>query len=457
MTNASRSLDIELYLHGQTDPRLHEVIGPIVIGSGEGARVRDDSGREFIEGMSGLWCASLGFSEKRIADVAREQMARLAFYHSSNHRSNERVIELAELIRDISPISPCRMSFFASGSEANESMIKIAWYYNTARGKPDKRKIISRHGAYHGGTIFASVLSGLPHLHRAFNLPRLDVIYATRPSHFHEAREGESHEAFGLRLAAELEEIIEREGADTIAAMIVEPVMGAGGLMIPPDNYFPLVQQILRRNDILLLSDEIICGFGRTGKWFGSQTLGFTPDMMTIAKGLSAGHFPISGVVFSDEIYQVIADQAASIGWFGHGFTYAGHPVGAAIAAEAIRIYHEIDVLGRVERLGGHLRRRLDALSRHPNVGETRSIGFMAGVELVDNDGRRFDPSARAGAEVEKLCRSNGLIIRNMGDTIALCPPYVATEAEIDEIVDILSRSIDAFSDRLAGGAPGRL
>jgi len=450
MMNSARAIDIELHLHAQTDPRLHENCGPLLISKGSGARVFDDAGKEYIEGMSGLWCASLGFSNERLAGAAFDQMGKLAAYHTANHRSNEPASALLDSIASISPIRPCKIFFTSSGSEANDSMVKFAWYYNTARGKPNKRKIISRNGAYHGSTVMGAALSGLPTMHAAFNLPTHDVIFTERPHYFRDALPGESIRGFGERLARELEETILKEGADNIAAMIAEPVMGAGGVFIPPENYFPLVQEVLRRHDILLLSDEIICGLGRTGNWFGSQTFNFQPDMMSIAKGLSAGHLPIAAVVLSDGIYQTIADQAAKIGLFGHGFTYAGHPVTSAVAVEAIRIYHEIDVIERARSMGQYLMNRLrSAFSDHELVGDIRGAGLMAGVELVapGTHGRAFRTERRIGSIVEQNCRRHGAIIRNMGDTIAFCPPFVISPAEIDLLVERVADAVNDTAD----------
>jgi 4-aminobutyrate--pyruvate transaminase len=450
MNNAFRALDIGLHLHSQTNPRVHEQQGPILISRGHGARVFDETGKEFIEGMAGLWCASLGFANERLAKVAFDQMKRLSFYYTANHRSNEAVTSLLDEIAKVSNIHPCRIYLAGGGSEANDSMVKFVWYYNTARGKPNKRKIISRHGAYHGSTVMAAILSGLPHMHNAFNLPTQDMLYASRPHYSREARDGESPEEFGARLAAELEELILMTGPENIAAMIAEPVMGAGGVVIPPDNYFPLVQEILHRHDILLLSDEIICGFGRTGNWFGAQTFNFQPDMMSIAKGLSAGHLPIGAVVMSDKIYQVIADQAAKLGVFGHGFTYSGHPVTAAVAAEAIRIYHEIDIIARARNLGtcllGGLKKKF---SGHEMVGEIRGVGLMAGIELVacKKTGKAFKPEQRIGAMVEQSCRRHGAVVRNMGDTIAFCPPFIIEEQEIDMLIERVGKAIDETAD----------
>lgn len=446
MTNAARALDMAHHFHSQTNPRLHEEVGPLLVTRGEGAAIFDDAGNRYIEAMGGLWCASLGFNDRRLADAAHRQMLKLANYHTFNHRSNEACIDLAEQICTISPLENGHVFFVNSGSEGNDTMAKLAWYYQSARGKPQKRKIISRTGAFHGSTVMGAALSGLPHMHRSFNLPDVNVVYAAQPHHYRSAQPGESEEAYAARLADELEQLILREGADTIAAMIAEPIMGAGGVIVPPQDYFPKIQAVLRRHDILLLSDEVICGYGRTGNWFGSQSFGFVPDMMSTAKGLSSGYMPIGAVIVSDAVYQVVADEAHGRGIFGHGFTYSGHPVAAAVAAEALRIYQEIDVVGRAQRLGAHLQRALAArIADHPLVGEIRSCGFIAGIGLVADRASReaFDPTLRVGAQVERRCRAHGLMIRNMGDALAICPPYILETSEIDLIADGIGRALD--------------
>jgi 4-aminobutyrate--pyruvate transaminase len=453
MTNALRALDIDLHLHSQTNARAHEDHGPLALVRGDGVHVVDESGRRYIEGMAGLWCASLGFDEARLAEVAARQMRTLATYHTFNHRTNDACVALAEAISAISPIKGGKIFFANSGSEANDTMVKLAWYHNAARGRPEKRKIISRTGAFHGSTVMGAALSGLPHMHRAFNLPDQGVVFTACPNHARHAEPGESQEDYATRLAAELEALIQAEGADSIAAMIAEPVMGAGGVILPPETYFPKIQAVLVRHDILLLADEVICGFGRTGNWFGSQTFGFLPDMISMAKGLSSGAIPIAAVALSDRIYQAIADQSAEIGVFGHGFTYSGHPVAAAVATEAIRIYHEIDVVGRARRLGAHLRAALnEALAGHPLVGEIRGVGLLAGIGLTADPatGRAFDPALRVGAQVERRCLAHGAIVRNMGDNIALCPPYVIEPGQIDALVERLRAALDDVADTLS-------
>lgn len=457
MSNATRVLDIELHLHPQTNARAHEERGPFTLVGGEGCEVVDDAGNWYIEGMAGLWCASLGFNDGRLAAAADRQMRRLANYHTFNHRSNDACIELAEALTAISPIPKARVFFANSGSEANDSMVKLAWYYNVARGKPAKRKIISRQGAFHGSTVLGAALSGLPHMHRFFNLPDVGAIFTAAPHHYRHAQAGESEEAYATRLAEELEALILAEGADSIAAMIAEPVMGAGGVILPPEGYFPKIQEVLRRHDILLLADEVICGFGRTGNWFGSQTYGFQPDMMSAAKGLSSGYVPISAVLVADHVYQPVADGSAEAGVFGHGFTYSGHPVSAAVASEALRIYREIDVVGRARSLGAHLRAALDAqLGVHPLVGEIRSVGLLAGIGLAADPESRteFDPALKVGARVEQRCRAHGAIVRNMGDHIALCPPYVIEPAQIDALVGRLRQALDEVAATLDRASP---
>lgn len=451
--NSARAIDMSLHLHSQTDPRRHEQDGPLIIAGGDGVYVRDDAGNRYIEGMAGLWTASLGFNDQRLAAVATAQFAKLANYHTFNHRSNEPCIDLIEQLAAVSPISACRIFLANSGSEANDSMVKLAWYYQAARGKPQKRRIISRNGAFHGSTVMGAALSGLPHMHRSFGMNVDDILYAGKPHFYREAREGENEEAFADRLIAELEAMILAAGPETIAAMIAEPVMGAGGVVVPPTGYFPKLRKLLDRYDILLLADEVVCGFGRTGNWFGSQAFGFVPDMFSVAKGLSSGYLPIAAVVVSDTVYQAIADEGHRNGGFGHGFTYSGHPVSCAVAAEALRVYHEIDVVGRARTLGARLLNGLrDTLGDHPMVGEIRGVGLLAGVELVADRRTKqgFPTDARVGAHVERACRQHGIILRNMGDVLALCPPYIIEPDQIDELVRALALAIEDTRESLS-------
>jgi 4-aminobutyrate--pyruvate transaminase len=446
LNNSTRALDIALHLHSQTDPRRHEQDGPLVISRGDGVYVHDDAGNRYIEGMAGLWTASLGFNDARLAKVAHEQFLKLANYHTFNHRSNDACVALVEAIAAVSPLPSCKVFLANSGSEANDSMIRLAWFYQTARGKPEKRLIISRRGGFHGSTVMGAALSGLPHMHRSFGVNVDGILYAAKPHYYREGLDGESEEEFTDRLIYELEAMILQNNPDTIAAMIAEPVMAAGGVIVPPQGYFPKLRALLDKYDILLLADEVVCGFGRTGNWFGSQTFGFVPDMFSVAKGLSSGYLPIAAVVLSDKLYQGIAEEAHRNGAFGHGFTYSGHPVTSAVAAEALRIYQAIGVVERANVLGAQMQEALrKSLGEHPLVGEIRAVGLIAGIELVADRRTKqsFAPEARIGASIERACRGRGIIIRNMGDVLALCPPYIIEPEQMDELVRSLALAID--------------
>lgn len=446
MLNSLRSRDMAYHFHSQTNPRRHEVEGPLMITKGEGCYVIDELGKRYLEGMGGLWCASLGFENERLAEVAAAQMKTLATYHTFNHRSNDPCADVVEQVAELSPIPGSRVFLVNSGSEANDTMVKLAWYYNVARGKPSKRKIISRRGAFHGSTVMGAALGGLPHMHESFNLPGLNVVYTEKPHFYKNGFPGETEEAYCNRLIADLERVIAAEGADTIAAMIAEPIMGAGGVVTPPTGYFPRVREILTRHDILLLSDEVVCGFGRSGNWFGCESFGFVPDMMSIAKGLSSGYVPIAAAVIGEHVYQTIADEADRIGVFGHGFTYSGHPVTAAVAAEVLRTYREMDIPALSRQLGSYLFGKLEtSIARNSLVGEIRGAGFLAGIELVADRVTRtpFDPALKVGAFVESRCRAHGVMIRNMGDVISICPPFVMTTSQLDELVTGIAAALD--------------
>lgn len=444
-SNSSGARDIAYHLHSQTDLREHERRGPFLASRGEGIHVYDEYGRVYIEAMAGLWCASLGFSEKRLAQAASAAMERLPYYHTFNHKTHDACIDLADKLVELRPTPELTKVYFCtSGSEANDSMVKFAWYYQNARGRPEKRKVISRLRGFHGSTVAGASLTGLPQMHADFNLPLPGFLHADCPDYYRGSRPGETSEAFVKRLASNLEELILREGPETIAAFIAEPVMAAGGVVVPPAGYFAAVQEILRRHEILFLVDEVVCGFGRTGNWFGSQTFGLTPDMMSVAKGLSSGYMPIAAVYVADHLYQAIADRSHANGVFGHGFTYSGHPVCAAVARAAIRIYEEDNVFANAQQSGERLLARLRAFESHPLVGNVRGIGLMAAVELVaDKPGRTpFPRETRAGALLAECCEENGLIVRALGDTIAFCPPLIITLAQVDEIVERFSTAL---------------
>lgn len=436
-------LDIDSHFHPQTEPRAHGRKGPLIIERGEGLSVVDIEGNSYVEGMAGLWCASLGFSEKRLVEAATAQLNLLPNYHTFNHRSNQPCIELsAELLR-ISPFEgKGRVAYANSGSEAVDSMVKAAWMYQAGRGKPSKRKIISRDRAFHGATVFGTSLCGLPLLRGPFVGAGSGVVFTKAPHYYGRENRDQTEAEFLAFLVADLEATIEREGRDTIAAMIMEPIMGAGGVIIPPANYFARIVDVLRKHDILVLSDEVICGFARTGSWFGCQTFGFKPDMMSVAKGLSSGYQPIGAVVMSEQIFEPIADEAARIGIYGHGITYAGHPVTSAVARETLRIYHERSIVGHVNAMADHFQRHMSAIAQHELVGETRSRGLLGGVEL-----RRRPTGEALGPVVTENARKRGLLVRSLGDVVAVCPPLVVDPQGLERI---FRRLRDALNDTLS-------
>ena len=436
--NSSHARDIASVLHPYTNLSLHQTRGPLVLESGRGVHVTDDRGREYIEGMSGLWCASLGFGEQELAEAAAAQMRKLPFYHSFGHKSHNPMIDLAEKLKALAPMPASKVFFANSGSEANDTIVKMIWYYNNAVGRPLKKKIISRQRGYHGVTIFTAGLTGLPGNHRDFDLPLPGILHTDCPYHYRNALPGESPEDFATRLADNLERLIVREGAETIAAFIAEPVMGAGGVIVPPPTYFEKIQAVLKRHDIFLIADEVICGFGRTGNMWGSQTYGLQPDFLSCAKQLSAAYLPISAVLITEPVYAVLVEQSKKIGTFGHGFTYGGHPVPAAVALKTLEIYERRDILSAVRARTPRFQERLARLAAHPLVGETRGVGLIGAAELVaDKESKRaFQPGQGVGAFCMFAAEEHGLINRAVGDHMAFCPPLIISDSEIDQMFD---------------------
>ncbi len=434
--NSAAARDVAAVLHPFTDLKAHEEDGPFIIDRGSGVYVTDESGKTYIEGMSGLWCTALGFSERRLVDAAARQMAELPYNQTFLGRSHETTIALAERLLSLSPVPMSRILFASSGSEANDTAVKLVWYHNNAEGRPGKRKIVGRRNGYHGTTVATTSLSGIPDLHRGFNLPIADVLHADCPHHYRFARPGETEEEFADRLAANLERLILDEGPETVAAFIAEPVMGVGGVIVPPRTYFEKVQAVLREYGVLFIVDEVICGFGRTGNMFGSETFGLRPDLMCCAKALSSAYLPISATFIAEPIYRAMVAESEKSGVFGHGYTYSGHPVAAAVALEALDIYEERDIVGHVRAVAPRFQEVFRSLADRPLVGEARGVGLMAGVELVaDKAGKRpFDPALKVGAYLMSRAREYGLIVRALGDTVVCAPPLIVTEDEIDEL-----------------------
>ncbi|HUO87857.1 MAG TPA: aminotransferase [Rhizomicrobium sp.] len=437
--------DVNSLLHPYTNLVKFRETGPMVVSHGKGVRVYDESGKDYIEAMAGLWCTALGWGENELAEVAAEQMRKLSFGHLFGGKSHEPAIALAEKLKEIAPFPVGKVFFANSGSEANDTQVKLYWYAANARGQTKKKKILSRTKAYHGVTLASASLTGLVNNHRSFDLPFDFARYADCPHYYRNAEPGETEAQFSARMGANLNALIEKEGADTIAAMIVEPVMGAGGVIVPPDGYFDAVVRVLEKHGIPLIDDEVITGFGRTGNWFGCGTYGFEPESMSIAKALSSAYLPISAVLLSPELSAVIEEESGKIGTFGHGFTYTGHPVAAAVALRTIEIYQRRDLCGHVRHVAPLFQKRLKALEQHPLVGEAVGVGLIGAIELVaDKKTRRnFEAAKQAGATLSAFAQEEGLIVRALlGDRVALCPPLVITEAETNELFDRLERAL---------------
>lgn len=438
-------------VHPNTNLRLHEEIGPTVIVRGKGVYVYDADDKEYLESAAGLWCASLGFSSDRLADVAAKTMRELGFYHTFRHATNKPAALLCgELLRIAPRFSKVLLQ--SSGSEANDTALKLAWYFWDAQGKKEKRKIISRHKAYHGTTVAAASLTGKPEFHAGYGLPIAGFLRVSCPDYYWGAQSGESEESYSKRLAQELEDLIIAEGPDTIAAFFAEPVMGSAGAIIPPKGYFQEIQRVLKRHDILLVADEVICGFGRTGSMWGSETFGMEPDMLTCAKALSAAMLPISAVLVSGRIYQAMVSQSDARKRFVHGYTYSGHPVTSAVALETLKIYAELDIATRVSTVCKRFAEHIARLEFLPIVGEAKSVGLLAGIQLVADKAakRDFEDVAKVSDLLDEISREQGLILRIIGSRIALSPPLIITEAEIDDLFARLNKSLAVLAKRLA-------
>ena len=438
--------------HPFTSIQQHLEEGPLIITGADGIRIVDDQGKSYIDAMAGLWCVNVGYGRSELIDAMTEQAKKLPYYHSFASSSNEPAIELAERLLAIAPGSPARGFFANSGSEANDTQIKIVRYYNNALGRPLKKKILSRHGAYHGVTLGATSLSGLKPMHDVFDLPLPGFLHLSAPHHYRIAPDDATEEQFSDLLGAELEELIDREGGDTIAAMIAEPVMGAGGVIVPPKGYFERIAPILEAHDILLIVDEVICGFGRLGTAFGSHHFDLKPDLVSIAKGLTSGYIPMSGCIVSEKVWEVLRDDSAERGPFSHGYTYSAHPIAAAVAVANLEIMRSESLFGRAAENGGYFQERLrSVVGSHPLVGEVRGIGLMAGMELVaDRETREaFDAPLLVGKRLSMIMQREGLISRAMRDTLAFSPPLIVERDDLDEILSIVSRSLDELAGAL--------
>ncbi len=440
--------DIQYQLHPYTNARLHQEVGPLIIERGEGIYVYDDQGKGYIEAMSGLWSAALGFSNQRLIAAAEQQLRTLPFYHLFSHKSHRPSIELAEKLIEMAPVPMSKVFFTNSGSEANDTVVKMIWYLNNALGKPTKKKFISRINSYHGITVASASLTGLPGNQRGFDLPLPGFLHVGCPHHYRCAQLGESEEQLADRLAAELEQKILAEGPETVAAFIGEPLMGAGGVIVPPRTYWEKIQRVCRRYDILVIADEVICGFGRTGQMFGSQTFGIQPDVMVLSKQLSSSYQPIAAILINDKVFQGIADQSQSLGTLGHGFTGSGHPVATAVALENLKIIEEEHLVEHAAQMGQLLHSGLQKFADHPLVGEIRGCGLIAAVELVGDRTSKapYQSLGTLGRHMAARAQEHGMITRAMGDAVAFCPPLIVSEKEIGLILQRFERALNDTS-----------
>lgn len=437
-------------IHPTSNLKKIEEEGTFTLSRGKGVYVYDENGKEYIEGLSGLWCASLGYGNEELAETAAEQLRTFSFGHMFGGNSHQPGIQLSEKLAEMVPVDNARIFFGNSGSDANDTHIKILRYYYNTIGKPEKRKIISRERAYHGVTIGAASLTGMPPMHTHFDLPinALGIFHTDCPDYYRNGLPSESEEEFATRLADNLEKLIQKEGPDTVAAFIAEPVMGAGGVVVPPDTYFQKIQAVLKKYDVLFIDDEVICGFGRTGNPFGADTFGIKPQMMTLAKALSSAYLPISAAVLSGFMYEAMIEPSAKVGIFGHGYTYSGHPVSAAVALKVLEIYERDKVFDHAAMVGDYMQKKLCDFENHPLVGEVRGIGLVAAVELVaDKKTKEAFKGGKVGAFCSQRCRENGLIIRPLTNTMAFCPPLIITESQVDETISRFAKSLDETLD----------
>ena len=447
-------MDKQSFLHPYTPLADHLESGPRIIQSANGVRVTDTKGKEYIDAMAGLWCVNIGWGRDEVVEAIAEQARQIAYYHSFASMANEPSIRLADRLIRLLPDNMSKVFFGCSGSDANDTHVKIVWYYNNLRGKPEKKKIIARKRAYHGVTVAAASMTGIQMVHNAFDLPLERMLHTETPHYYWNAEPGMTEREYSKSLADKLDKMIEDEGPDTVAAFIAEPIMGAGGVVLPPEGYFEEIQKVLDKHDVLLIADEVICGFGRTGKWWGSETFNIKPDMMTIAKGLTSGYQPLSGSVISDKVWKVLVEGTPEVGAFAHGYTYSAHPVAAAAAMANLDIIERENLVDRCANVGEYFQKKLnDVVGDHPLVGEVRGTALIAGVEMVA-DREKKEPlplSAKAAPRLAAYCIEEGLVSRALMqmNAVSFSPPFVLTEGDVDEMIDRFNRALGKTADDL--------
>lgn len=430
---------------------------PVIVETGKGIRIQDAHGNELIDGFAGLYCVNIGYGRADVAEAISRQAYRLAYYHSYAAHTTDELATLSDRLVKMAPGKMSKVFYGMSGSDANETQAKLVWYYNNLRGKPKKKKIISRQRGYHGCSVVSGSMTGMSFYHDHMDLPVPQIVHTGVPHHYWGGKLGETEVEFSKRRAAELDQLIEREGPETVGAFIAEPVLGTGGITPPPEGYWEAIQAVLRKHDVLLIADEVITGFGRTGSMFGCGHYGIEPDLVTIAKGLTSGYFPLSAAIVGEKVYKVLEDGADRVGAFSHGYTYSGHPIGAATANAVLDIVEREDLPGNAATAGAYFQKQLKAkFAQFPIVGEVRGVGLMGAIEFVADREKKlaFDAGLKVGARVSKAARDRGLIARAMphGDILGFAPPLVITKAEIDEMLSIAESAVRSVMDELVQG-----
>jgi L-2,4-diaminobutyrate transaminase len=418
-----------------------------IVTGGSGCHIEDRDGTRLLDAFAGLYCVNVGYGRTEIAEAIADQARELAYYHAYAGHGTEASITLARMVMERAPAHMSKVYFGLSGSDANETNIKLVWYYNNILGRPEKKKIVSRWRGYHGSGLMTGSLTGLELFHRKFDLPFAQVLHTEAPYFYRRSDAAMDEAAFVTHCVAALEALIDREGADTIAAFIGEPVLGTGGIVPPPEGYWPAIEAVLRRHDILLIADEVVTGFGRLGSMFGSAHYGISPDLMTIAKGLTSAYAPLSGSIVSDKVWRVLERGTDENGPIGHGWTYSAHPIGAAAGVANLRLLDKLNLIEAAGRTGAYFNAALhDALSGHPHVGEVRGTGLLAAVEFVeDRESRRFfDPARKIGPQVAAALLARGVIGRAMpqGDILGFAPPFCLSHAEADEVAGKTAKAV---------------
>ncbi|MBR63723.1 MAG: aspartate aminotransferase family protein [Flavobacteriaceae bacterium] len=443
--------DIKNLFHPATNLKAHEGAEPLILEKGDGIYVYDKDGNKYIEGLAGLWCNALGFGNQDLVETAANQMQKYAYGSLFASKSHEPAIMLSEKLVEMSPYDSGKVFFGNSGSDANDTQYKLFTYLNNALGKPKKKKFLARKRGYHGITLASGSMTGIPANHKLFDMPIDGFFHTDTPHYYSEGQRDETESQFLDRIISNLQQLIEAEDPTTFSAMIAEPLIGAGGVLVPPQNYFPRAQEVLDQYDIPLISDEVVCGFGRTGNIWGLETFNMKPSSITIAKALSSGYMPISAVIIPDEIFEPVKNASNEIGVFGHGYTYSGHPVACAVALRTLEIYEETNLFTHAKEMSFGFQSYAHKLDKHEFVGEVRGVGMVAGIEFVENKETKkpFMPIGKMGQLVAKICQKNGLIVRAIGDTIAICPPLIITEEQIHQLFDILDSSIEEASKQI--------